>query len=77
MVERLLAAGHNVHVLARPRSKPDPEDMLQYLQVSTCSQVTTAAGVQQQRLAFCQSKTVLQWLAVQVRIRKCNCMLHC
>jgi hypothetical protein len=38
VVERLLAAGHTVHVLARPRSKPDPEDMLLYLKVcqTTC-----------------------------------------
>ncbi|KAF6259935.1 hypothetical protein COO60DRAFT_1700582 [Scenedesmus sp. NREL 46B-D3] len=31
VVERLLAAGHSVHVLARPRGGPDPEDMLLYL----------------------------------------------
>jgi hypothetical protein len=33
VVERLLAAGHNVQVLARPRTKPDREDMLLYLKV--------------------------------------------
>lgn len=31
VVERLLVAGHDVHVLARQRAQPDPEDMLVYL----------------------------------------------
>jgi hypothetical protein len=34
IVERLLACGHKVHVLCRPRVAPGPEDMLQYLKVS-------------------------------------------
>jgi nucleoside-diphosphate-sugar epimerase len=34
IVERLLACGHNVHVLCRPRVAPGPGDMLQYLKVS-------------------------------------------
>jgi nucleoside-diphosphate-sugar epimerase len=33
IVERLLACGHNVHVLCRPRASPGPGDMLQYLKV--------------------------------------------
>lgn len=33
VVERLLAAGHHVAVLSRPRPVHDPEDMLTYLQV--------------------------------------------
>jgi hypothetical protein len=34
VVERLLACGHAVHVLVRPRTNPGPEDVLLYLQVS-------------------------------------------
>lgn len=39
MVERLLACGHDVHVLARPRHvADDPEDVLHYLRVCGCLQ---------------------------------------